>query len=51
MMEKLVCVVGLVVFVGFLLVACGVVTLIGMDIEEKAKKRIESEYWHDREVG
>ena len=50
-MEKLLCVLGLVVFVVFIVVVCGIVTLIGMDIESKAKKRIESEYWNDREVG
>ena len=49
--EKVLCVVGLVVFMLFLVVVCGIVTLIGIDIEDKAKKRIEAERWDDYQVG
>ena len=50
-MEKVLCLVGLVVFCVFLLAVAGIVTLIGMDIEDKAKKQIESERWDDYQVG
>lgn len=56
-MENALCLIGLVVFVVFLVVACMIMTLIGMDIKNKTQSFIRSQRtqreddFYDREVG